>query len=56
MERSYHSNTSTILKLSLKRQVASMLTANVYFVKIGLKFEKFESLTRFLAGLNSNYF
>ena len=34
VEHSYHSNTSAILKLSLKCQVVFMLTENVYFVKI----------------------
>ena len=32
---SYHSNMSTILKLSLKCLIAFMLTDDVYFVEIG---------------------
>ena len=40
MKHSYHSNMSTILKLSLKCVIAFMLTDNVYFLEIGSKFEK----------------
>ena len=35
VKNSYHSNMSTILKLSLKFLMAFMLTDDVYFVEIG---------------------
>ena len=44
VKQSYHSNMSTISKLSLKCVVAFTLTENVYFVAIAWKLESYEDL------------